>query len=88
MKVFMTGGTGFVGSYLSKELAGQSHEVTVLTRREKPGVPAAPGIKIESAKEAALALGPLAGKWAFILFDLGLLNASLFSATILPLSTS
>jgi NRAMP (natural resistance-associated macrophage protein)-like metal ion transporter len=46
------------------------------------------GIKIESAKEAALALGPLAGKWAFILFALGLLNASLFSATILPLSTA
>jgi Mn2+/Fe2+ NRAMP family transporter len=46
------------------------------------------GIKIDSAQEAALALEPLAGKWAFILFALGLLNASLFSATILPLSTS
>jgi len=46
------------------------------------------GLKIDSAKEAALALGPLAGKWAFVLFALGLLNASLFSATILPLSTS
>jgi len=46
------------------------------------------GIKIESAKEAALALGPLAGKWAQWLFALGLLNASLFSASILPLATS
>ncbi len=46
------------------------------------------GIKIESAKEAALALGPLAGKWARWLFALGLLNASLFSASILPLATS
>jgi Mn2+/Fe2+ NRAMP family transporter len=46
------------------------------------------GIKVDSAKEAALALTPLAGKWAFILFAVGLLNASLFSACILPLSTA
>jgi len=46
------------------------------------------GIKIESAQEAALALKPLAGHWAFVLFAIGLLNASLFSATILPLSTA
>ena len=35
MKVFMTGGTGFVGTYLSRELAGQGHEVTILTRRAR-----------------------------------------------------
>ncbi|MGA9822939.1 MAG: Nramp family divalent metal transporter [Desulfobaccales bacterium] len=46
------------------------------------------GITIESAKDAALALGPLAGRWAQWLFALGLLNASLFSASILPLATS
>ena len=46
------------------------------------------GLSIESAKDAALALGPLAGKYSQILFALGLLNASLFSAAILPLSTS
>jgi Mn2+/Fe2+ NRAMP family transporter len=46
------------------------------------------GLNIESAKDAALALGPLAGKYASGLFALGLLNASLFSAAILPLSTS
>jgi Mn2+/Fe2+ NRAMP family transporter len=46
------------------------------------------GIKIETAKDAALALGPLAGKWAQWLFALGLLNASLFSASILPLATA
>jgi Mn2+/Fe2+ NRAMP family transporter len=46
------------------------------------------GIQIESAKDAALALGPLAGKYAEILFALGLLNASVFSAAILPLSTA
>jgi hypothetical protein len=32
MKVFMTGGTGFVGTNLSKRLAQEGHEVTVLTR--------------------------------------------------------
>lgn len=46
------------------------------------------GIKIESAKDAALALAPLAGQWASWLFALGLLNASLFSASILPLATA
>src|ERR1700691_2043334 len=43
---------------------------------------------ISSAKEAAQALVPLAGKWAGGLFAFGLLNASLFAATILPLSTA
>jgi Mn2+/Fe2+ NRAMP family transporter len=46
------------------------------------------GLHIESAKDAAMALRPLAGKYASTLFALGLLNASLFSAAILPLSTS
>ena len=46
------------------------------------------GIKIESAKDAALALQPLAGKYASILFAVGLANASLFSASILPLATA
>jgi Mn2+/Fe2+ NRAMP family transporter len=46
------------------------------------------GLTIESAKDAAQALMPLAGKYASTLFALGLLNASLFSAAILPLSTS
>jgi len=46
------------------------------------------GIRIESAKDAALALRPLAGKYCFFLFAFGLLNASVFSACILPLSTA
>jgi Mn2+/Fe2+ NRAMP family transporter len=46
------------------------------------------GVRIESAKDAALALGPLAGPYASTLFALGLLNASVFSAAILPLSTA
>ncbi len=45
-------------------------------------------VHIETAKDAALALRPLAGSHASTLFALGLLNASLFSAAILPLSTA
>lgn len=46
------------------------------------------GMRIETAKDAAVALGPLAGRYASILFAIGLLNASIFSAAILPLSTA
>ncbi len=46
------------------------------------------GIRIETAKDAALALEPLAGKYSALLFAFGLLNASLFAASILPLSTA
>ena len=46
------------------------------------------GIRIETAKDAALALAPLAGKYCSYLFAFGLLNASLFAASILPLSTT
>ena len=42
---------------------------------------------IADAGDAAKALEPLAGRWASLLFGLGLLNASLFAASILPLST-
>jgi Mn2+/Fe2+ NRAMP family transporter len=46
------------------------------------------GIKIETAKDAALSLKPLAGEYCSWLFAFGLLNASLFAASILPLSTA
>src|ERR1700685_2135604 len=45
-------------------------------------------IDITDAGQAAMALVPLAGKWAGGLFAFGLLNASLFAASILPLSTA
>jgi Mn2+/Fe2+ NRAMP family transporter len=45
-------------------------------------------LDIDNAGTAAMALRPLAGRWASLLFALGLLNASLFAASILPLSTS
>ena len=43
--------------------------------------------EIQSAQEAALALKPF-GEYTFILFSAGLLNASVFAACILPLSTA
>jgi Mn2+/Fe2+ NRAMP family transporter len=46
------------------------------------------GAEIKTAGEAAVALRPLAGKFASWLFAIGLFNASLFAASILPLSTS
>ncbi|MDO8962920.1 MAG: Nramp family divalent metal transporter [Coriobacteriia bacterium] len=46
------------------------------------------GIKIEFAEQAAKALEPLAGSYASTLFAIGLANASLFAASILPLSTA
>jgi NRAMP (natural resistance-associated macrophage protein)-like metal ion transporter len=43
---------------------------------------------IKYAADAAQALKPLAGQYAYILFAVGLFNASLFAASILPLSTA
>jgi NRAMP (natural resistance-associated macrophage protein)-like metal ion transporter len=43
---------------------------------------------ITDPSDAAGAMKPLAGQYAFILFAAGLFNASLFSASILPLSTA
>ena len=43
---------------------------------------------IETGADAAQALRPLAGEYAYILFAAGLFNASLFAASILPISTA
>ena len=43
---------------------------------------------ITDAAEAAKALAPLAGRWAALLFAVGLVNAALLSAAILPLATA
>jgi NRAMP (natural resistance-associated macrophage protein)-like metal ion transporter len=48
----------------------------------------ASGMKIDSAADAARGLAPLAGRYAAGLFAFGLMNASVFAASILPLSTS
>jgi len=43
---------------------------------------------IADAADAAVALVPLAGRFAAVLFAVGLLNAALLSAAILPLATA
>jgi Mn2+/Fe2+ NRAMP family transporter len=43
---------------------------------------------IHDASDAAQALKPLAGAYAFLLFAFGLFNASFFAASVLPLSTA
>jgi NRAMP (natural resistance-associated macrophage protein)-like metal ion transporter len=46
------------------------------------------GIHIERAEDAARALAPLSGRYASLLFALGLFNAAVFSVAIIPLSTA
>jgi Mn2+/Fe2+ NRAMP family transporter len=46
------------------------------------------GVRVETAGQAALALEPLAGRYASWLFAFGLFNASFFAAAILPLATA
>ncbi len=43
---------------------------------------------ITAAADAAEAMRPLAGRYAFLLFSFGLFNASFFAASVLPLSTA
>lgn len=48
----------------------------------------AAGQRVDTVEAAAQALYPLAGKYCASLFAFGLLNASLFAASILPLTTT
>jgi uncharacterized protein len=44
MKILMTGGTGFVGSYLTARLLKDGHEVTIVIRSHEEAKGAAPGV--------------------------------------------
>jgi Mn2+/Fe2+ NRAMP family transporter len=46
------------------------------------------GVQVNNVADVSAALLPLAGQYAGVLFAFGLLNASLFAASILPLSTA
>jgi NRAMP (natural resistance-associated macrophage protein)-like metal ion transporter len=50
--------------------------------------PAAAQIQVNDASDVAVALQPIAGELAALLFAVGLLNAAIFTASILPLSTA
>ena len=80
MKVFMTGGTGFVGTYLSRELVSQGHEVTILTRKERPPAPAAPGLSFVTGDPTQE--GPWMGAVPEHDWVINLAGASIFSRWI------
>jgi len=79
MKIFMTGGSGFVGTFLSRKLALKGHEVTILTRGGRAPAPTQTGISFltgNPAQEGAwmaavpehdwvinLAGAPVFGRW-------------------------
>ena len=46
------------------------------------------GIQVETAADAATALSPLAGRYAELLFGIGLFGASMLAAGVLPLATA
>ena len=74
-------GDVFLGSFITNLIA---FFIIVATA----GTLFASGIHINDAKDAAFALKPFFGDFAIILFGFGLLNASLFGAAIVPISTS
>jgi UDP-glucose 4-epimerase len=51
MRIYITGGTGFIGSYVVKELSGRGHEITIMARSPKkvPALLGLPGVKIVKA---------------------------------------
>ncbi len=74
-------GDVFLGSFLTNLIAFFIVVATAATLFTK-------GIQINDAKDAALALAPLAGQFASTLFAFGFLNASLFGAVIVPVATA
>ncbi len=77
MKIFMTGGTGFVGTYLSKLLISEGHAVTILTQ-------ALTGTELKMTELAYLIGSPtIKGKWQEAVRDhdviINLAGASIFS---------
>jgi Mn2+/Fe2+ NRAMP family transporter len=65
--------TGVIGLSIAVACAATLHET---------------GTHIEEASDVAIALRPLAGSFATVLFGVGLLGASLLAAAIVPLATS
>lgn len=74
-------GDVFLGSFLANLIA---FFIIVATA----GALFTQGVRIESAKDAALALHSLFGDFTTLLFGFGLLNASIFGASIVPITTS
>lgn len=46
------------------------------------------GVQLQTAQQAALALAPVAGKYAVVIFSVGLIGASVLAAAVVPLTTA
>lgn len=77
MKVFLTGGTGFVGTFLSRELALKGHDLTILTRRKEP--PPAPHSRIRFLTGDPKEEGPWMAQVAEHDWIINLAGASIFT---------
>jgi Mn2+/Fe2+ NRAMP family transporter len=75
---------GFVTDFVAYFIILASAATIFVFNQHHPANP----IQISTAGDVAGALAPLAGKYASVLFALGLLNAGVFTAAILPLSTA
>jgi uncharacterized protein (TIGR01777 family) len=62
MKTFLTGGTGFVGTFLSQDLAQKGHEITILTRKKT--TPASPHGRVRFVTDDPKHEGPWMGEVA------------------------
>jgi NRAMP (natural resistance-associated macrophage protein)-like metal ion transporter len=80
----------FVGSILGIAIAGFMIIANAATIHQAALINHKPPLDIDSAQavDFARALEPLAGKFAADLFAFGILNAGLFTATVLPLATA
>jgi NRAMP (natural resistance-associated macrophage protein)-like metal ion transporter len=79
-----------VGSFLGIAIAGFMIIANAATIHHAALINHKPPLNIDTAQavDFALALQPLAGKFAADLFAFGILNAGLFTATVLPLATA
>jgi uncharacterized protein len=77
MKIFMTGGTGFVGTYLAKRMIREGHTVTILTPSLNATIPKMDGLSYLSGNPT------IKGKWQeavrFHNVMINLAGASIFS---------
>ena len=63
MRIFLTGGSGFIGHFLANALSERGHEITVLSRNPKKASPFPPGIFILEAEPTT------PGSWQQIVGD-------------------